>query len=106
MKQNNSNRNNKNQLEEVNKIKQQLIKKYQIYDNYLLEQLATSLLENGIGIEIFNNPFKSKELDLEEIINHLKNKQLTKREEKLIVNIKKNTTNYKIKKKIKTNNRK
>ena len=94
MKQNNYYSNNFNQ--KLNKIKQLLIKKYQIYDNWLLEQLALSLLKNGIDIDKFNNPYQVIELDLDEIVTHLKNKIIEERNQKI-----NDTKTEKVKKKIK-----
>lgn len=96
MKQNNYYSNNFNQ--KINKIKQLLIKKYQIYDAWLLEQLALSLLKNGIGIDKLNNPYKVKELGIDEIVTHLKNKIIEEKHKKInntkIIKVKKKVTKF------------
>lgn len=94
MKQNNYYPNNFNQ--KLNKIKQLLIKKYQIYDNWLLEQLAISLLKNGIDIDKFNNPYQCRELGIDEIVTHLENKIIEERNKKI-----NESKTIKVKKKIK-----
>ena len=101
MKQNNYYSNSFN--EKINKIKQILIKKYEIYDIWLLERLALSLLKNGIDIDKFNNPYKVRELDLDEIVAHLKNKIIEERNQK-INNTKTINNNKLIKVKKKTKN--
>lgn len=97
MKQNNDNSSNHKQYQ-LKKIKQTLIKQYQIYDTWLLEKLATTLLENGINIDKFNNPYLSKELELDEIVNYLQNKILIEKEFK-IINKKTTIIDFKSKKK-------
>ena len=96
MKQNNYYSNNFNQ--KINKIKQLLIKKYQICDAWLLEQLALSLLKNGIGIDKLNNPYKVKELGIDEIVTHLKNKIIEEKHKKInntkIIKVKKKVTKF------------
>ena len=80
MKQNNYYSNKVKQ--KINKIKQLLIKKYQIYDVWLLERLALYLLKNGIGIDELNNPYK-RELGIDKIVAHLKNKIIEERNQKI-----------------------
>ena len=56
---------NNNPKYELSKIKRKLIDRYQIYDKYLLEELASTLKENGIGLDKFNDKYYSKPYDLD-----------------------------------------
>ena len=74
---------NNNPKYELLKIKRKLIDRYQIYDKYLLEELASTLKENGIGLDKFNDNYYSKPFDLDEIIYYLIDKIIKKNQLKI-----------------------
>ena len=76
---------NNNPKYELLKIKRKLIDRYQIYDKYLLEELAITLKENGIGLDKFNDNYYNKSFDLDEIIYYLFDKIIKKNQPKITI---------------------